>query len=378
MGLSLKGNIQAREFPPHPACFSRPRGSGRENSREKDPSRDMSAPSKQYDVFILGGGPAGLTAAIYASRANLSTALAERQAYGGQIAGTEWVENYPGFAEGIGGLDLSDAMRAQAERFGTQFLVAEARSLRIEKDGTKVVGTSSGDIVCKALILATGSSPRKLDVEGEQKFWGRGVSTCATCDGAGYRGKEVIVIGGGDAAVEEGLFLTKFATKVTVVHRRDKLRATPIIQKRAFANEKMAFVWDSGVTRYLGDKKLEGVEIENLKTGQKSELKAPGVFLFIGHLPNTELIKGLVPLDDHGYALAQLNTKTDVPGLFVAGDLRAGSYMQAITASADGCMAAINAQHYIAALENEQVMPTSAQETAQLLSQTAAPAGVHH
>jgi thioredoxin reductase (NADPH) len=330
----------------------------------------MTKSTRHVDVLILGGGPAGLTAAIYASRANLDTLVVEKMVYGGQISGTEHVENYPGFAEPIAGWDLAEAMRAQAEKFETKFLTAEATSLVLNDDGTKTVGTSEGEIVAKAVVLATGSRPRKMDVEGEEEFWGRGISTCATCDGALFRNKEVIVLGGGDAAVEEGIFLTKFASKVTVIHRRDKLRATPIIQKRAFANEKMTFVWNSVVTRYLGgevenprtkkmDKKLVGVEIENVETGEKSEVLAPGVFLFIGHIPNTDIVKDLVELNDHGLIKAQLNTKTSVPGLYAAGDLRVGAYMQAVTAAADGCMAALNAQHYIAEL-NEKLAEAGA------------------
>jgi len=310
----------------------------------------MTTSPRTTDIAILGGGPAGLTAAIYAARTNHSTLLIERQQFGGQISGTQHVENYPGFAEPIGGEALSEAMRAQAAKFGTQFMSAEVRGLKLE-DGKKVVETSEGPVIAKSLIVATGSRPRLLGVDGEQKFWGRGISTCATCDGAFFRNKEVLVIGGGDAAVEEGGYLTQHASKVTLIHRRDTLRATQILQERAKNNAKMAFHWNAVVTRYLGDKRLEGVEVQDVNTGAKSELRAPGVFLFIGHIPNTDFLKGIVDLDDHGMAIAERDTSTPIAGLYVAGDLRKGSYMQAVTAAAEGCMAAINANHYLAALK---------------------------
>lgn len=317
-------------------------------------SNETNASPTRCDVVILGGGPAGLTAAIYASRANLLTLVVERMVWGGQISATEAVENFPGFKESITGWDLAENMRAQAERFGTRFMQAEARAIRAnEASGTKTVELNDGEVEAKAVILATGSRPRMLGLEGEEKFFGRGISTCATCDGAFFRGKEVIVIGGGDAAVEEGTFLAGLASKVTIIHRRDKLRATPILQKRAFAKENIEFVWDSVVTRYLGEEKIAGVEVENVKTGEKREIRAPGVFIFIGHIPNTDIVKDLLPLDDHGLVKARHDTSTGVPGLYAAGDLRVGSYMQAVTAAADGCMAALNAQHYIAGLDDD-------------------------
>jgi len=316
---------------------------------------------QQADVVILGGGPAGLTAAIYAARNNRRTLVVERAVYGGQLSGTEHVENFPGFSQPIGGYELSENMRAQAERFGTQFIQAEAKSLTLQ-DGTrtKVLHTSEGDISAPAFILASGSSPRLLDVPGEKKFWGRGISTCATCDGAFFRGKEVAVIGGGDSAVEEGSFLTNFASKVHIIHRRDKLRATPLLQKRAFDNPKISFIWDTTVDEYLGDAKVSGLRLRNLKTGAASELAVPGVFIFIGHIPNTKLVEGILDLDDEGNVKAQPNTRTNVPGIYAAGDLRVGAYRQAVTAAADGCMAAINAEHYLAALADGVEAPAAA------------------
>jgi thioredoxin reductase (NADPH) len=309
---------------------------------------------RHTDIAILGGGPAGLTAAIYGARTNRKTLVIERMQFGGQLSGTDAVENFPGFKEEISGFDLSENMRAQAERFGTEFLFTEAKSIELRDDQkTKVIHTGEGEVHAKALIVATGSRPRKLDIPGEDKWWGKGISTCATCDGAFFKEKEVIVIGGGDAAVEEGSFLTNFASKVTIVHRRDELRATPILQKRAMNNPKIEFVWDTVATEYIGEDKLEGIKTKNVKTGEEGELHAPGVFIFIGHIPNTDIVKDLLPLNDHGLIKAKYNTKTDIPGLYAAGDLRTESYMQAVTAAADGCMAAINAEHYIAALEDE-------------------------
>lgn len=306
---------------------------------------------RHTDIVILGGGPAGLTAAIYAARNNRKTLVIERQTYGGQLSGTEAVENFPGFREAVSGWDLSENMRAQAERFGTEFLYDEATSIELRDNGrTKVITTLSEEIHAPVLILATGSRPRLLGAPGEEKYWGRGISTCATCDGAFFRGKDVVVIGGGDAAVEEGTFLTNFVNKVTLVHRRDQLRATPILQKRALENPKMEFAWDSVVEEYIGDEKLQGVRVRNVKTNEVRDIHAPGVFIFIGHIPNTDLVKDILELDEHGMVKAQPTTRTNVPGVYAVGDLRVGAYRQAVTAAADGCMAAINANHYLADL----------------------------
>jgi len=305
-----------------------------------------------YDLIIIGGGPAGLTAGIYAGRANLKTIILEKGLPGGQIAQTDEVENYPGFPEGITGPELSERMVQQARKFGVEILMEEVQSVEKSPQGFVVKGYEQ-DYGAKAIILATGANPKTLGVPGEDKFYGRGVSTCATCDGFFYRGKEVVVVGGGDAAVEEGLFLTKFASKVTLIHRRDELRANKTAQARAFANPKMNFIWDTTLQELLGEETISGVRIKNLKTGEVSDFKTDGVFVFIGHSPNTGFLDGLVTLRPDGYVEVKDEIFTSQQGLFAAGDVADPIYRQLTTSVGAGTRAAMMAERYLA--EHETV-----------------------
>jgi thioredoxin reductase (NADPH) len=304
----------------------------------------MSEESRQ--VVIVGSGPAGLTAAVYAARANLAPLVIEGFEAGGQLMLTTDVENYPGFVDGIMGPELMEQMRKQAARFGTEYVAENATSVDLSKSPFEIV---AGDRSVRAgtVIIATGAEAKMLDVPGERRLLGHGVSTCATCDGFFFRDQELVVVGGGDSAVEEALFLTKFASKLTVVHRRDALRASKILQERAFSNPKIEFRWDSVVTEVLGDGKLEGVALANAKTGEASKLEASGLFVAIGHLPNTSLFEGQLELND-GYIVTQPgDTQTSVPGVFAAGDVVDFKYRQAVTAAGMGCMAAIDAERYL-------------------------------
>jgi thioredoxin reductase (NADPH) len=304
----------------------------------------MSEESRQ--VVIVGSGPAGLTAAVYAARANLAPLVIEGFEAGGQLMLTTDVENYPGFVDGIMGPELMEQMRKQAARFGTEYVAENATSVDLSKSPFEIV---AGDRSVRAgtVIIATGAEAKMLDVPGERRLLGHGVSTCATCDGFFFRDQELVVVGGGDSAVEEALFLTKFASKLTVVHRRDTLRASKILQERAFSNPKIEFRWDSVVTEVLGDGKLEGVALANAKTGEASKLEASGLFVAIGHLPNTSLFEGQLELND-GYIVTQPgDTQTSVPGVFAAGDVVDFKYRQAVTAAGMGCMAAIDAERYL-------------------------------
>ena len=306
-----------------------------------------SSSSASSDVLIIGGGGAGLTAALYASRAKLSTLLLEKLAPGGQIALTDIVENYPGFPEGITGGEISTRMEEQAKRYGTKILYEEVTG--IEKQGDHFVTHVSGDgnFQSRSVILATGASYRKLGVGGEKEFTGRGVSYCATCDGAFFKDKGIIVVGGGDSAMQEGIFLTRFANQLTVVHRRDKLRASPILQDRAKQNPKIKFIWDSVVSDIQGDKKVERVKLTNLKTNQSQDLKTDGVFVFIGHDPNSSFLKGFVDLDEKGYVKTDAKLQTSVPGVFACGELRAGAVQQLVSCCGEGCEAALSAQAFL-------------------------------
>jgi thioredoxin reductase (NADPH) len=304
---------------------------------------------KKYDVVIIGGGPAGLSAGIYTARARLNSLLIERGAVGGQIINTEWVENYPGFAESISGIDLTEAMHKQATRFGLETLIAEVTGIDI-KGKQKVVKTSKGDFPAKAVIIAGGSERQKLGVPGEAEFTGRGVSYCATCDGPFFRDKAVAVVGGGNAAITEAIELTKFATKVTVIHRRDELRATKILQEKAFAEKKIKFLWDSVLEEIAGDTFVERVTVSNVKTKKKSDLKVAGVFMAVGFKPNTGFLKGVVKLDDIGTVVTNEKMETSVPGIFAAGDVRSSSIRQVIAAAGDGAVAAVGAEKYVSEL----------------------------
>ncbi|WP_344977800.1 thioredoxin-disulfide reductase [Streptosporangium fragile] len=300
------------------------------------------------NVIIIGSGPAGYTSAVYSARADLKPLVFEGSVTaGGALMNTTEVENYPGFPDGIMGPDLMDGMRKQAERFGAELVADDV----IEVDLTvtpKVVKTASETYLAKSVILATGSGYRELGVPNEKRLSGHGVSWCATCDGFFFRGQDIVVVGGGDTAMEEATFLTRFAGSVTVVHRRDELRASKIMQDRAFANEKIRFVWDSEVVDVLGDAKVSGVRVRNVKTGEESEIAATGLFIAIGHDPRTELFKGQVELDDEGYIKVDApSTRTNLDGVFAAGDVVDHTYRQAITAAGTGCAASLDAERWL-------------------------------
>jgi len=298
------------------------------------------------DVIIIGSGPAGLTAAVYTGRANLAPLMIEGIEAGGQLMLTTEVENYPGFVDGIMGPELMERMRKQAARFGTEIVTDNVTSVDFSSSPFKV-STGSETYATKAVIISTGASAKMLGVPGEKELLGHGVSTCATCDGFFFKDQELLMVGGGDSAMEEATFLTKFASKVTIVHRRDTLRASKIMQDRAFANPKIDFVWDSVITEIFGNGKVAGARIKNLKTGEESELAAGGVFVAIGHTPNTHLFEGQLELSG-GYIVTEAEgTQTSVPGVFAGGDVVDHRYRQAITAAGMGCMAAMDAERYL-------------------------------
>jgi len=300
-------------------------------------------------VVIIGNGPAGCTAAIYASRAKLDPIVISGPIPGGQLTQTTEVENFPGFPEGILGFDLVENMRKQAERFGTKFLNASVSKVELTDGGTQKIFLSSGEeITSQTLIISTGASPRWLGLESEKKLMNKGVSACATCDGAFYRDVPVVVIGGGDSAVEEALFLTRFASSVTIIHRRDKLRASVIMAERAMNNENITIAWDSVVEDIIGENQVEGVRIKNVKTGKEEEIECQGYFVALGHTPATEVFKEYLDIDDSGYIKVNDNTScTNLQGVFVAGDCSDHIYQQAITAAAMGCKAGIDAEKYL-------------------------------
>ncbi|MDP2859628.1 MAG: thioredoxin-disulfide reductase [Bacillota bacterium] len=299
-----------------------------------------------HDVIIVGAGPAGLSAGIYCGRANLRTGVIDKMGPGGQVATTDWVENYPGFPEGISGLDLSAKMEEQARRFGADIILAEIENLK-EEDGLFTLCCTEGDLRAPAVIIASGARSRELGVPGESRFKGRGVSYCATCDGALYKEKVAVVVGGGDSAIGEAMFLTKFARKVHVVHRRGALRATEVLQDRAFKNSRLEFVWSSVVTSINGGDKVQSVTVRNVKDERTHEILTDGVFLYVGLLPNTEFIRGFVDLDEWGYVLTDDNMKASRLGVFAAGDVRHKEVRQVVTATADGAMAAVSVEHYL-------------------------------
>jgi len=306
------------------------------------------------DVIIIGSGPAGYTAAVYSARAELKPLVFEGSVTaGGALMNTTDVENFPGFPDGIMGPDLMDNLRKQAERFGAELIADDV--VEVDLAATpKVVKTHSETYLANSVILATGSGYRELGVPNEKRLSGHGVSWCATCDGFFFRNKDIVVVGGGDTAMEEATFLTRFARTVTVVHRRGELRASKIMQERAFANEKISFVWDSEVVDVLGDDKVSGVKLRNLKTGEESELAAEGLFIAIGHDPRTELVKGQIDLDDEGYILvAAPSTATNVDGVFACGDVVDHTYRQAITAAGTGCSASLDSERWLAARDEK-------------------------
>ncbi|MBU7009631.1 MAG: thioredoxin-disulfide reductase [Theionarchaea archaeon] len=298
-----------------------------------------------YDVIIIGGGPAGLAAGIYASRARLKTVILEKLLPGGQAAVTDFIENYPGYPEGIRGPELTAKMQEQAEKFGCEIKSDEVVAVDVK---AKQVTAASDVYEGKAFIIATGADPRNLNVSGEKDLTGRGISFCATCDGALFSGRTVAVVGGGDSAVKEALFLTKFAAKVYVIHRRRELRAEKIIQEKAFENAKIEFIWDAVVTEILGETRVQKVKVENVKTKEESELAVDGLFIYIGRVPNTSLFD---VEKDNGYIVTDENMCTSVEGVFAAGDCRKKQHRQVATAVGDGAAAAMSAEEYIAGLE---------------------------
>jgi len=301
------------------------------------------------DLIIIGAGPAGLTAGLYAARARLKTIVLEKFSPGGQILNTDWVENYPGFPEGISGFELIDRMRRQAERFDLRIINQEATGIVIDK--RKIIVTTDKDsLEAMTVILACGATPQKLLIEGETLLTGKGVSYCATCDGPFFRDQTVAVIGGGDTAVEEALFLTRFASKVYLVHRRDRLRATKVLQERAFAQNKIVPLWDTVATRIAGKNSVEGLDIKNVKTNEEKTLSVQGVFVFIGNNSNNELAKGILKLDGNGFIITDNNMETSCPGIFAAGDIRSKLLRQVSTSVGEGATAAFAAEKYLESL----------------------------
>jgi thioredoxin reductase (NADPH) len=304
-----------------------------------------------YDLIIIGGGPAGLTAGIYAARARLNVILCEKLVPGGQIIVTDWIENYPGFPDGISGMDLVGNMVEQAKRLGLTIENNEVISLDVSGRVKKVVFPDR-TVTAYAVILATGAHPKKLGVHGEDDFIGKGISFCATCDGPFYKNKVVAAVGGGDTAVQESIYLTKFATKVYLIHRRDQLRATKILQERAFENKKIDFIWDSVVTGIEGSDSLETITVKNVKTGELKSLPVDGCFIWIGILPNSGFLPNEIKTDEYGFVITNQNMETSVPGIFAAGDGRNTPLRQIATAVGDAAVAAFSAEHYIESLKN--------------------------
>jgi thioredoxin reductase (NADPH) len=311
----------------------------KENLMEKEKS-------KAYEVIIIGGGPAGLTAGLYTSRSRLRTLLIESSLFGGQITTTELIENYPGFPKGITGAELGQLMEEQSRRFGLEMVNQEILEVRLEGE-KKVVRTHESDYEAEVLIVSSGTEYRRLGIPGEEEFVGKGVSFCATCDGAFFQDSRIVVVGGGDSALTEALFLTKFAREVTIIHRRDALRATKIYQERAYANPKIRFLWNSVMQEIKGDKMVQSILVRNVKTGEVKEFETEGVFLFVGIVPRTQFLKGLVQMDDGGYVLTNEDCETSVKGIFAAGDCRKKLLRQITTAVGDGATAAFAAEKYL-------------------------------
>ena len=299
-----------------------------------------------YDCIIIGGGPAGLTAGIYASRAKLKTLLIEKMGCGGNSAITDWIDNYPGFAEGINGFELASKFEAQARKFGLEIKYEEVEGI-LTRGKEKTVVTSGGKYNAKALIVASGSQFKKVNIPGEAEFIGKGVSYCATCDAPFFKDKDVAVIGGGDSAIQEAIYLTRFAKKVTIIHRRDKLRATKFLQEKILSNPKAEFAWGSVATKIVGKEKVEGIEIKNVATEKTSVIKTDGVFIFIGFTPNTAYLKDTLKLDETGCVVTDDKMKTSVEGIYACGDVRKKNLRQVVTAAGDGATAAFSVQEYL-------------------------------
>jgi thioredoxin reductase (NADPH) len=309
-----------------------------------------------YDVTIMGTGPAGLTAAIYTGRADLKTVMFEGDLPGGQLTQTTDVENFPGYPDGILGMNLIQDIRGQAERFGAEIHFGMINKVDTSSWPFTVHLDDGTEFQTRTFIISSGAKPRKLGLASEELLWGYGVTSCATCDGAFYRNQEIAVIGGGDSAMEEATFLTKFASKVTVIHRRDELRASKIMQQRAFDNPKIEFLWSHEIVEVLGDKKsgVTGLKVRSTKTGELNELKVTGLFLAIGHIPNTEIFQGQIDMDEEGYIQTVPGSSvTNIPGVFAVGDVQDKHYRQAITAAGSGCMGALDAERWLAEREGQ-------------------------
>ncbi|NPB09870.1 MAG: thioredoxin-disulfide reductase [Thermodesulfobacteria bacterium] len=303
--------------------------------------------AETHDLVIIGGGPAGLTAYLYAARARLDCVLVEKTSPGGQVLVTDLVENYPGFPEPLSGFELMDRFVAQVKKLGLQTISGEVVRLEIEGERKKIVFDDGRVLQAQAVIIATGARPNRLGVPGEEEFLGKGVSYCATCDGPFFRDQEVAVVGGGNTAVQEAIFLTKFAKRVYLIHRRDQLRAQKILQERALANEKITILWNRVVEEIFGQDQVEGVRLKNVKTGETETLKVQGVFIFVGISPQSEFVRGVLPLDERGFIITDCEMRTEVPGVFAAGDVRAKACRQIVTAAGDGATAAFMAEHYL-------------------------------
>ncbi|MBN1639904.1 MAG: thioredoxin-disulfide reductase [Anaerolineae bacterium] len=305
----------------------------------------------KYDLIIIGGGPAGLTAAIYAGRAAITPLVLSGGMPGGQISSTALVENYPGFPKGANGFELAVGFQEQAEHFGAEIVIEPATEVDLSVRPF-VVKTRGETYQARSVIIATGAFPRRLGIPGEREFFGRGVSTCATCDGFLYKEKRVVVVGGGDSAIDEGLFLAKFASEVIVVHRRDALRAHKQLQERAFANPKMRFVWDSVAEEVLGNGKVTGLRVRNVKSGETQVIETSGVFVYVGLIPATKIFQGQIDLDDAGYVITDAHKRTNVPGVFAAGDVENPDFRQCVVAAGSGATAAIQAERYLSEQES--------------------------
>jgi thioredoxin reductase (NADPH) len=305
-----------------------------------------------HEVIIIGSGPAGLTAAIYAGRANLKPLLLSGLDRGGQVTLTSDLENFPGFPEGLGGFEMYQLFESQAKKFGTEIVYDLATNVNLKED-PKIVKTQNNEYQTKSVIIATGSNPKKLNIPGEKEFIGKGVSYCATCDGFFFTDKHVVVVGGGNSALDEGIFLTRHAAKVTIIHRRDRLRADAILQERAFENKKIEFIWDTVVEEIMGAQAVEKLKLKNTKSGEISHLDIDGVFIFIGHKPNVDLFRGQVELDENDNITTDRRTRTNIPGVYACGDVQDSIYRQAITAAGSGCQSGMEAERYIAEIEGK-------------------------